>query len=58
MKLMADDLDDLVDPVDRHPLMFMTQDFECVENLSEGCVEVFVNDHHVQILFVLSLEHR
>lgn len=58
MKLMADDLGVLVDPVDRHPLMFVTQDLEGVENLSEGCVEVFVHDHHVQILFVLSLKHR
>ena len=46
-----------VDPINGHPLMLVSQNIQGIENLSEGLIKVFINDNHVQILFVLSLKH-
>lgn len=47
-----------INPIDWNPLMLVTQDFQRIEHLSEGLIEILVDDHHVQILFVFSLKHR
>lgn len=38
--------------------MFMRQDFQRIKHLTEGLIEVLVDNDHIQILLVFPLEHR
>lgn len=46
----------LVDPVDGHPLVLVTQLVERLHHFAERHVKVFVGDGHVQIFFVFTLQ--
>lgn len=45
-----------INPIDRNPLMLDRQGVECGHDLSECLVEIFVDDDHVDVLFVGSLQ--
>lgn len=46
----------LVDPVDRYPLVFVTEGFQCVRHGPECDVKVLVDDDHVQVFVILALQ--
>lgn len=46
----------LVYPVDRNPLVFVTQSLHCLDDLSECYVEIIVDHHHIDVFVVFALQ--
>lgn len=45
----------LVDPVDGHPLLLMAHLFQGLDDLTEGLIEILVDDDHVKVFAILAL---
>lgn len=46
----------LVDPVDRHPLLLVTHLIQGLDHLTEGLIEILVDNYHVEVFAIFALD--